>query len=71
MENLTLSTTVRYRRTGAFRVAVTDHFTYCLLFFTDELYNNIGDIQDYFLEQNEVLNNQLAYNKQRMVEDNE
>ncbi|XP_025410036.1 alpha-tocopherol transfer protein-like [Sipha flava] len=40
-------------------------------FYNDELYNNIGDIQDYFLEQNEVLNNQLAYNKQRMVEDNE
>ncbi|KAL4097280.1 hypothetical protein QTP88_022080 [Uroleucon formosanum] len=40
-------------------------------FFNDELYNDLIDIRDDFLEQNEILNNQMIYMNQRLKKDDE
>ncbi|CAI6349867.1 unnamed protein product [Macrosiphum euphorbiae] len=40
-------------------------------FFNDELYNDLVDIRDDFLEQNAVLNNQMMYVNHRLEEDDE
>jgi len=40
-------------------------------FFNDELYNDLIDIRDVFLEQNEVLTNQIAYVNQQLDQNDE
>lgn len=37
-----------------------------LFYLLDELYNDLIDIRDVFLEQNEVLSNQMKYVKQQL-----
>lgn len=40
-------------------------------FFNDELYNDLIDIRDDFLEQNEILNNQMMYVNRRLDQQND
>jgi len=50
---------------------VTSIFTILLFYLLDELYNDLVDFRDIFLEQNEVLNNQMMYVNQRLNQDDE